>query len=181
MKKILLLTLTVLGLSAFNESKSQVRLNININAGIQPEWGPAGYDYVDYYYMPDIDVYYSVPDRQYIYFNDGRWVFSYSLPHCYDNYDLYRGYKVVINEPRPYLNDDYYRERFANRRGWYGRQEIIYNHQGNGYEGERNNRRIERNEEWEQEHGNGRGWRNRADNDWGHGHGRERRRERDDD
>src|SRR5258708_10183346 len=73
MKKIYLLLLVVLGFSLLNESKSQLRLGLNINVGMQPKWGPSGYDHVDYYYMPDIDVYYNVPAQQYIYFNNGRW------------------------------------------------------------------------------------------------------------
>lgn len=183
MKKLLLLALIVLGLSLFNESKSQVHLNFSVNVGIQPEWGPAGYDYVDYYYMPDIDVYYYVPGHQYIYFDDGRWAFSYNLPECYNGYDLYRGYKVVVNQPNPYLNDDYYREKFANYRGWYGRQEIIRNHPGNFYSEERYNRRPERNEEWEMErrYRNDMRWDNRNDNDREHGRGWGHRRDRDDD
>jgi hypothetical protein len=48
---------------------AQVRVNINI--GSQPVWGPVGYDHVDYYYLPDIETYYYVPTRQFVYFN--KW------------------------------------------------------------------------------------------------------------
>ncbi len=181
MKKILLLTITILGLSIFNESKSQVRFTLNLNVNMQPDWGPVGYDYVDYYYLPDIDVYYYVPGRQYIYFDNDHWGFSYSLPSCYKSYDLYRGYKVVINEPEPYLNDDYYRERFSNYRDYYGRQDIIYNHRGNWYNGERNDKRVERHEGWENENRPGNSWNYRSDNGREHGRGWEGRHNRDDD
>jgi len=81
---------------------AQVRVSINI--GSQPLWGPVGYQTADYYYLPDIETYYYVPQRQFIYLSNGRWVFATSLPERYRGYDLYNGYKVVINEPRPYLH-----------------------------------------------------------------------------
>jgi len=81
---------------------AQIRLSVNI--GSQPIWGPVGYDRVENYYMPEIESYYNVPSRKYTYMNNGRWVTSYNLPTRYVNYDLYRGYKVVINKPNPYLH-----------------------------------------------------------------------------
>ena len=89
-------------------STSHAQLNVNINLGSQPLWGPAGYNYVDYYYLPDIETYYYVPKRQFIYLNNGHWVFANTLPARYQGYNLYNGYKVVINRPTPYLqfNED---------------------------------------------------------------------------
>jgi hypothetical protein len=105
-------------------ASAQVRVNLNINIGSQPAWGPAGYDYVEYYYLPDIDVYYYVPTRQYIYLNGGNWVFVYTLPPRYGYYNLYSGYKVVINEPRPYLHHHVYKVKYARYKGWYGKQSV---------------------------------------------------------
>lgn len=90
-----------------NKAMAQIRLSFNI--GLQPVWGPVGYDHVENYYLPDIDAYYNVDSRQYTYIINGRWVSTMSLPWQYRNYDLYRGYKVVMNEPRPYLH--YQRDR----------------------------------------------------------------------
>lgn len=123
MKKLLVLA-TVIGLVVLAEpGKAQVRIQANIN--IQPQWGPTGYDYAEYYYMPDIDVYYNIPRRQFVYLNAGRWVFAASLPPIYRDYDLYRGYKVVINDPAPYRRCDYYRQQYRPYRGYYDRQVII--------------------------------------------------------
>jgi len=118
MKKLILIT-TILLTSVFitKQAQSQVSLGININIGSQPVWGPVGYDYVDYYYLPDIDVYYYVPRHQFIYLSGGRWIFSAYLPVRYRSYDLYSGYKVVVNEPRPYLHANVYRTRYAPYRG----------------------------------------------------------------
>src|SRR5438874_10614080 len=107
MKKITLMVVTLLGLIAFTKSsQAQVSIGLNVNIGSQPVWGPVGYDYVDYYYLPDIDVYYYVPRHQYIYLAGGRWIFAASLPYRYHSYNLYSGYKVVINDTRPYLHAD---------------------------------------------------------------------------
>lgn len=110
MKKLILCAFLMLSVFTMKEAWSQV--NIQVNIGSQPPWGPVGYDYVDYYYLPDIGVYYYVPRRQFIYFSGGHWVFSYHLPPAYRGYDLYRGYKVVINEPRAYRHYSFHREKY---------------------------------------------------------------------
>ena len=126
MKKILLAAGLVLAGSITGVSaKAQVRVNINVNIGSQPVWGPVGYDHVDYYYMPDIDAYYYVPSQQFIYLNAGRWIFAASLPSRYHGYNLYSGYKVVVNEPRPYLHADVYRVKYAKYKNCKTRQVII--------------------------------------------------------
>lgn len=112
MKKLLLLTALFVSTSAFNDSSAQIRFGLNINIGI-PTWIPGGPNQADYYYMPEIDAYYCIPQRQFIYMDEGNWVFSNGLPSWCNNYDLYRGYKVAIYEPRPYLHADRYREKYA--------------------------------------------------------------------
>src|ERR1043165_6000466 len=101
----------------------QAQVRVTVNIGTQPEWGPTGYDRADYYYMPDIETYYYVPRHQFIYLDGGRWVFAYNLPPQYRNYDLYSGYKVVMNEPRPYMHFDRDRDRYSRYRG--DRSQII--------------------------------------------------------
>jgi hypothetical protein len=117
MKKAVLLLL-VIGTALTQETlTAQVRFNVNINiGGGRPAWGLPGNYAGDYYYFPEIDTYYDIPHRQFVYWNNGNWAFGYELPYWYRGYDLYRGYKVVINEPRPYLRCEVYRDRY---RGWY--------------------------------------------------------------
>lgn len=115
--------LAVIAVSATTfKSTAQVKLNVNVNLGSQPAWGPAGYDYVEYYYLPDIGAYYYVPTRQFIYLNNGNWVYVNSLPSRYRSYNLYSGYKVVINEPKPYLQHSTYQVRYAKYKGTKGKQ-----------------------------------------------------------
>jgi hypothetical protein len=52
-------------------------------------------------------------------------VFASSLPYAYRNYDLNRGYKVVVNEPRPYLRGNVYRTKYSNYYNNYQRQNIV--------------------------------------------------------
>jgi hypothetical protein len=109
-------------------SSAKAQVNININIGSQPAWGPTGYQKADYYYLPDVDSYYNVSTHEFIYLNNGRWVFAQGLPPQYRNYDLYSGYKVVVNRPRPYLNYNEDHAKYARYRGWAGRQENIRDH-----------------------------------------------------
>jgi hypothetical protein len=174
MKKTILATIVFFSaIACVKNSQAQVSVGLNINIGSQPVWGPVGYDYVEYYYMPDIDVYYYVPRHQYVYLSGSRWVFAMSLPVRYRSYDLYTGYKVVINEPRPYLHADVYRVRYAPYRGKRNEQVIIrnsddpkyyvvkghpkYNHDNGNHDG------------WEKGNGNNGG--NQGNHGNGHGNG----------
>ena len=132
MKKLLLTFWLLAAIILINEAQAQVSVNVNVNVGAQPNWGPYGYENVNYYYMPDIEAYYYVPKHQFIYLNGGNWVFASSLPSRYHSYDLYQGYKVVINDPRPYLHHDDYRERYAHYRGYYDHQPVLRDHREEG-------------------------------------------------
>lgn len=114
---MLLFSLLFLTITTFNNIEAQVRVNVNINIGSQPNWGPTGYDYVDYYYLPDIETYYYVPTRQFIYLSGGNWVFATSLPARYRSYNLYTGYKVVVNQPKAYLYYPSHKVKYAKYKG----------------------------------------------------------------
>ena len=58
----------------------------------------------DYYYIPDVDAYYDVPAHQYVYFENHVWIHAAYLPGAYRNYDMYHGYKVVVNQPHPWMH-----------------------------------------------------------------------------
>ncbi|MGV3588497.1 MAG: hypothetical protein ACO1OF_15940 [Adhaeribacter sp.] len=121
MKRLIIAAGLLFGVALAQTVTAQVAI---VNIGSQPVWGPVGYDYVDYYYLPDIDMYYHVPTQQYVYLVNRRWVIARVLPPHLRGYDFYRGYKVVINEPRPYLYHDRYREYYGHYRGRMG-QAII--------------------------------------------------------
>src|SRR5215217_7170695 len=117
MKKIIIALALAAGTVAMTPAISQAQVSISFNIGNQPLWGPTGYDYAGYYYMPDIDAYYNVGNQQFIYMDGGQWVNRPSLPPRYRNYDLYGSYKVVINDRDPWLRNDYYRRQYRSYRG----------------------------------------------------------------
>lgn len=132
MKKIFLIATMIAGGVFFQSAQAQLRITLRANIGSQPVWGPTGYDRADYYYMPDIDVFYNVSRRQYVYQQRGRWIFSASLPIQYRNYNLYTGYKVVVNEDRPYRNADMYRNQYSSYKNRHD-QEVIRNSHDSRY------------------------------------------------
>jgi hypothetical protein len=91
--------------------------SIGVNIGDQPGWGPTGYDRADYYYIPDVDSYYSVSEHQYIYRDGTNWRHSASLPSSYGNYDPYHSYKVVVNEDKPYQNNTNHQAKYGSFKG----------------------------------------------------------------
>jgi hypothetical protein len=115
MKKLLMAAGFLLAAAVFNPTHAQISFSVNI--GAQPSWGPTGYDHVEYYYLPDIQCYYYVPSHQFIYMNHGHWLFSNELPPRYHGYDLFHSYKVVMNEPQPYLHYDEHRVKYDQYRG----------------------------------------------------------------
>lgn len=108
MKTLKIVVIGIMMLFASNSMTAQV--SINVNLGVQPYWGPVGYESVDYYYLPDIEAYYDIRATQFIFLSRGNWVRSRYLPRQYRNYDLDHGYKVVLNNyhgSRPYSNYKY--------------------------------------------------------------------------
>jgi len=179
MKKIFLISALLL---SFGFYKAEAQVSVNINIGRQPVWGPVGYDYVDYYYLPDMDVYYDVPHGQFIYFEFGRWNFASTLPARYGRYDLYHSYKVVVNQRDPWLRSSYYRNHYASYRGRF--QPVIRDNYDNRYytarehyQHERYSRRTDvmrndrRNDDWNYRENNRSHERNgRHRDDHGRGH-----------
>ena len=120
MKRILLAVL--FGVASLSSIGTKAQVSVNVNIGSQPQWGPTGYDHVDYYYLPDVDAYYNVPARQYIYQNNGSWVWRNNLPSQYANYNLYNGYKVVVNRNKPYLSHENDIKKYSKYKNYGGKQ-----------------------------------------------------------
>jgi hypothetical protein len=94
------------------------------NLESQPIWGPTGYDYVEYYYLPDIEAYYNVPQHRYYYYNNGSWITRSYLPSRFNNYDFYNSYKVVVNERDPWKNHKTYRNKYSSYKNRHDQQVI---------------------------------------------------------
>lgn len=100
----------------FFASAAQAQVSLRINIGTPPQWGPAGYSNVRYYYLPDVEAYYDVQSSVFIYFEGRSWVRRSYLPSRYKNYNLYDGYKVVMNDyhgDAPYYKHREYRTLYS--------------------------------------------------------------------
>jgi hypothetical protein len=112
MKKILVCSTVIFLVALCKPASAQFEKSDN-NVKEQPKWGPVGHEFVEYYYLPDIETYYYVPGKQFIYQSGGYWTFSSSLPEANKHYDLRSANKVVINEPGAY-------RYFADHKNKYG-------------------------------------------------------------
>ena len=117
MRYIIGLVVTLLFVSY---GEAQVHRNLNANLGLQPGWGPTGYDHVEYYYVPDIDAFYSVPHHKFIYFERGRWITCSSLPARFGDVNLYKSFIVVVPETTPFRYHTMYKEKYSTFRGRLG-------------------------------------------------------------
>ena len=185
MKTNLLIALLLCSFSAPNFLNAQIRFNVNV--GAQPIWGPVGYDHVENYYLPEIESYYNVSSRKYTYMDNGKWVTTYNLPAKNINYDLYRGYKVVINEPKPYLRFNEDRVKYISYRNKHDQELIRDSKEERYYENENH----PKHKEWKNKHdgfgnngngnNNGKGYGNGKGNSSGKGKGKGKdKREKDD-
>lgn len=122
MKTLKLIIVT--GIVLFFASTAMAQVSVNVNIGSPPMWGPVGYTDVQYYYLPDVEAYYDVPSSMFIYYNRGAWIHRTYLPARYRNYDLYRGYKVVMTDYRgnaPYTHFKEYKMKYA--KGYRGHEQ----------------------------------------------------------
>jgi hypothetical protein len=130
MKRTLTTLSAILVITTASVVSANAQVSVNVNIGAQPMWAPVGYASAEYYYLPDIECYYNVPRRQFVYLSGPNWVFSYNLPSRCRGYDLYSGYKVVCAGPRPYTNFYHDREAYARYRGWRGHQQVWRDYRG---------------------------------------------------
>jgi hypothetical protein len=84
-----------------------------VDQGMQysnPAWAPAYYPGVRYYYIPDIETYYDLSTRDFVYLDNGQWLFSRTLPSFYNGYDLYNGYVIALDRDvfQPWMHHQFY-------------------------------------------------------------------------
>ena len=116
MKKFILCMCAVLLMGFSYTANAQVSIRININH--QPAWGPSGYDRADFYYFPDLNIYYDVNSSMFYYLSGSRWASNRYLPSRYSRYDFYKMHKVVMNNgPRPWLRNRDHRREYMRFRG----------------------------------------------------------------
>ena len=159
MKKLFLAGAVLCGIAVANPAHAQIQFSVNI--GVQPSWGPSGYDHVEYYYIPDMQCYYYVPDHQFIYQREGRWIYTRDMPPGYRDFDINHCHKVVINEPQPYMHFDEHRREYDHFRGERDHQDFIRDNHEDRYQ-----------EHWHDQHEADEGWRH---HDNGHHYGQDKK------
>jgi hypothetical protein len=121
MKKLLLISAIAMSGLFYNTANAQIRVHLGFNFGPRPVVvsapapevysEPAAYN-DDYYYLPDVDAYYSVGEQCYYYNDGGAWVSAAYLPGAYRDYDWRSSRRFEIRAPRPYMHADFYRTRY---------------------------------------------------------------------
>jgi hypothetical protein len=123
MKKLIILSAIAMSGLIYNTANAQVGIRVGFHFGplrvvyahapVVVEQAPVYNDSNDdYYYLPDVDAYYSVNEQCY-YYNDGNnWVSAAYLPGAYRDYDWRNASRYEVRAPRPYERDDFYRSRY---------------------------------------------------------------------
>ncbi len=152
MKKLAIISALALSGFAFNSASAQVHVSVGFNLGgpVVVQRPVAVYD--DYYYLPEVDAYYSVGENLYYYNNGYEWVAAVYLPGAYRNYSWRNVRRVQIHANRPYMNHSVYRTRYG----------------GNQFDWRRYDNRND-NRDWDRNAGNNRSGQNRGNDnrpDW---------------
>lgn len=119
------LKLIVFGLMFISASQAQV--SVNVNLGTPPVWAPAQKVQTQYYYLPEVDSYYDIPAKRFIYLKNGGWVRAEKLPAKYSNYNLRNGKIIYLTEYRgnsPYKYHKNHKVKYVTKS--YGPNNVVY-------------------------------------------------------
>jgi hypothetical protein len=108
-RKIKLVTVFIALLPLFNSCKTPSYISTGVHYA-NPLWAPSYFNGVRYYYLPDIEVYYDLSEQEFVYLDNGQWLFSPVLPPVFSSYDLYNGFVISLNLSvyQPWMHHQYY-------------------------------------------------------------------------
>ena len=117
MKKLILMSALVMGGLGIKTADAQLGIHVNLRFGT-PVYAPAPVVvnepvYDDYYYLPEVEAYYSVGEHCYYYQDGDRWISAAYLPGRYRNFDWRTAQRYEIHSNRPYMHDDVYRNKYG--------------------------------------------------------------------
>jgi len=142
MKKVFIISAIAFGSLIYKAADAQIGVSVGVG------FAPRGVEVTDqqlqygeqdddYYYLPDVDAYYNVFEQCYYYFDGENWVSAAYLPGGYRDYDWQNAPHYEVRAVRPYLRDDFYRDRFHGRiaidwrgRGYGNRPGDVYANRG---------------------------------------------------
>jgi hypothetical protein len=95
-----------------------------------PQWAPAVYSGIRYYYLPDIECYYDIYTREFVFLDHAQWFYSPTLPTMYPGFDLNNCFVVIVNSNiyQPWMHHQYYVSHFPRYyyRDYYDHSNIPY-------------------------------------------------------
>ncbi len=95
-----------------------------------PQWAPPYSAGVRYYYIPDIEAYYDLSTREFVYLSNGQWYYSASCPSNYTGFDLNDCFTVAldVNIYQPWMHHQYYVSHYPRYyyRDYYDHSNIPY-------------------------------------------------------
>jgi hypothetical protein len=95
-----------------------------------PQWAPPYYNGARYYYLPDIESYYDIYSREFIFLDHAQWIYSPYIPSIYSDFDLNNCFVVVVNSNiyQPWMHHQYYVSHFPRYyyRDYYDHSDIPY-------------------------------------------------------
>jgi hypothetical protein len=147
MKKLFLISAIAMSGLMYQTANAQIGVRFHINLGLRPVYAAPAPVYADagYYYLPDVEAYYSVNEHCYYYQDGANWVSAAYLPGSYHNYDWQHARRFAVNEPQPYLHNNVYRARYggvdhrdwgySNNNVYASRERVSHDQQYRGYNG----------------------------------------------
>lgn len=95
-----------------------------------PQWAPSYSAGIRYYYLPDIEAYYDLSAREFVYLSNGQWYYSASCPSNYAGFDLNNCFTVALNVNiyQPWMHHQYYVSHYPRYyyRDYYDHSNIPY-------------------------------------------------------
>ncbi|MBB5394380.1 hypothetical protein [Mucilaginibacter sp. AK015] len=177
MKKSVLLSAILFGGLFYNSAQAQISVHIGLNIPVRRVYVPAPPpqpvmvydtdefdDSDDYYYLPEVEAYYSVPRHCYYYQDGGRWISAAYLPGAYRNYDWRTARRYEIRARRPYMRHEQYRSKWG---GNYDRGNWSWNRRDNRDNNNYAGRRYDNNRnDWNRDNNRNDWNRHNERNDW---------------
>jgi len=123
MKKLTILSAIAMSGLIYSTANAQMSIRVGLHFGtpVAVRTAPIYNEPADdYYYLPDVDAYYSVSEQCYYYFDGDNWVSAAFLPGEYRDYDWRTARRFEVKASRPYMHDEIYRSRYNGHEvsGW---------------------------------------------------------------
>ncbi|MDP3912803.1 MAG: hypothetical protein Q8R96_03595 [Bacteroidota bacterium] len=131
LKKWAVVAVVLLSMTSFNGCNTYRQGTSGSQTSYEnPQWAPSYYGGTRYYYLPDIESYYDIYTREFIFLNHAQWIYSPYLPTIYPDFNLNNSFIVVVNSNmyQPWMHHQYYVSHFPRYyyRDYYDRSNFAY-------------------------------------------------------